>query len=136
MPKTPTGTLTRKTSRQSISDTSPPTTSPMKDPAMPATMLMPSAMPRSSCGKASVRIAVELAISRAPPIPCTMRPKISSSAPADPVLGTTDSPIEAIVNTRNPALYIRTRPNMSPMRPKVTTSTAVTTRNPMRSHSR
>jgi len=35
---------------------------PMKEPERPPTMLMPSAMPRSSCGKASVRIAAELDI--------------------------------------------------------------------------
>ena len=34
----------------------------------------------------------------------------------------------AIVNTMNPRLYIRTRPYMSPRRPKGTTRTAVTTR--------
>ncbi len=36
--------------------------------------------------------------------------------------------MDATVNTANPALYIFTRPNMSPNLPKVTTSTAVTTR--------
>ena len=53
---------------------------------------------------------------------------ISSIAPAPPVWGVSDKPIEATVKIAKPALYIRTRPNMSPMRPKVTTSTAVTTR--------
>ena len=33
-------------------------------------------------------------------------------------------------------LNMRTRPNMSPSRPKLTTSTAVTTRKPIISHSR
>ena len=33
-------------------------------------------------------------------------------------------------------LYMRTRPNMSPRRPKLTTSTAVTTRKPISIHSR
>ena len=35
-----------------------------------------------------------------------------------------------------PMLYMRTRPNMSPRRPKLTTSTAVTTRKPIIIHSR
>ena len=34
------------------------------------------------------------------------------------------------VKTAKPRLYIRTRPNMSPSRPRLTTSTAVTTRKP------
>ncbi len=40
----------------------------MNEPAMPATWLMPSAMPRWLAGKASVRMAGEFAISMAPPI--------------------------------------------------------------------
>ncbi len=40
------------------------------------------------------------------------------------------------MKTANPALYMRTRPKMSPMRPKVTTRTAVTTRYPMSIHRR
>ena len=43
----------------------------MNDPAIAATPLMPSARPRWSLGKASVRIAAEFANSIAPPIPCT-----------------------------------------------------------------
>ena len=100
----------------------------MNDPAMPAIMLMPSAVPRCSTGKASVRIAVELAISSAPPIPCTTRITIRYIAAALPCPGVSDRAIDARVNTANPALYIRTRPNMSPSLPKVTTRTAVTTR--------
>ena len=44
--------------------------------------------------------------------------------------------IEATVKMAKPALYMRTRPNMSPIRPSVTTSTAVTTRYPCNSHRR
>ena len=36
----------------------------------------------------------------------------------------------------NPKLNIRTRPYMSPIRPKLTTSTAVATRKPMIIHSK
>ncbi len=74
-------------------------------------------------------MAVELAISSAPPIPCTMRKTISHMAPALPVPGHEGQrDARPAVKMAKPALYIRTRPKMSPRRPKVTTSTAVTTR--------
>ncbi len=57
-------------------------TRPRNEPATAATLLMPSAMPRWWAGKASVRIAVELAKIIAPPTPCTTRPTISHIAPA------------------------------------------------------
>jgi hypothetical protein len=53
---------------------------------------------------------------------------ISHSAPASPCIHVTASRIENTVKTANPRLYIRVRPYMSPTRPKLTTSTAVTTR--------
>jgi hypothetical protein len=40
------------------------------------------------------------------------------------------------VNTAKPRLYIRTRPYMSPTRPKLTTSTAVTSMKPISIHNR
>ncbi len=46
----------------------------------------------------------------------------------------TDSRIEKAVKTAKPRLYIRTRPYMSPIRPKVTTSTAVATMKPISIH--
>ncbi len=131
VPNRPTGTDTRNTRCQSVVDSRPPTMSPMNDPDTAATALMPNAIPRSCCGNASVRIAVEFAKIIAPPTPCTNRKKISSSAADGPVVNTTDSKIEPTVNTRKPRLYNRTRPNMSPMRPRLTTSTAVTTMYPM-----
>ena len=73
-------------------------------------------------------MAVELAMSRAPPMPCTTRQTISHMAPEAPVHGHRERASDAALNTAKPPLYIRTRPNMSPRRPKVTTSTAVTTR--------
>ncbi len=69
-------------------------------------------------------------------MPCTTRRMISSIAPALPVFGVSDRAMDPSVKMAKPALYIFTRPNMSPIRPKVTTSTAVTTRYPMRIHSR
>ncbi len=136
VPNIPNGTLTQKTSRQCTSASSPPAIKPMNEPAMPATIEMPIARPRSLSGNASVRMAVELAISSAPPMPWMTRQPINHSAAALPWPGVSERAIEAPVKTAKPALYMRTRPNMSPSRPKVTTSTAVTTRYPMSIHSR
>jgi hypothetical protein len=128
VPNSPKGTLIQNTSRQCTSARTPPTTNPVNEPTNPAIRLMPMAIPRCSTGKASVRIAVAFAHSSAPPMPCAMRNTISSVAPAAPVLHVSESAIEPRVKIRNPRLYIRTRPKMSPIRPNVTTSTAVTTR--------
>ena len=104
VPKTPNGTLTQNTARQSQADSTPPSTSPMNWPEMPQIWLMPSAMPRWWAGKASVRIAAELAISIAPPNACTIRQTISQSAPGGPVSGSRDSATEASVKTTKPRL--------------------------------
>ena len=136
VPNSPIGAETRNTRCQLIGPSTPPSSSPRNEPAMAAIELMPSAVPRWLAGKASVRIAVELANRNAPPMPCTIRQPISHSAPAVPCCQVTVRKIEATVKTANPRLYIRTRPNMSPSRPKLTTSTADTTRNPMNIHSR
>ena len=74
-----------------------------------------------------MRIAAEFAISIAPPTPCSTLMRISHSAPAVPCIQVRDSATENTVKTAKPRLYIRTRPYMSPSRPKLTTSTAVTT---------
>jgi hypothetical protein len=108
----------------------------MNEPAIPATWFRPRARPRSLAGKASVRIALELAISMAPPTPCRTRIRISHQAAAVPCSQVSDRATENNAKTAKPRLYIRTRPNMSPSRPKLTTSTAVTTRYPMSSQSR
>ena len=92
----------------------PPTNSPRNDAKVPAMMLNPSAVPRCDTGKASVRIAVELAMSIAPPTPWTSRSAMRTSAPLGPVTGENANPIDATVKTRKPALYIFTRPNWSP----------------------
>ena len=47
-------------------------------------LLIPSAIPRWLAGKASVRIAAELASRKAAPTPCTMRKTIRYSAPVAP----------------------------------------------------
>ena len=83
-PPTPIGTDTMNTSRQSTAARMPPRISPMKVPEIPATWLMPIAVPRWSAGNASVRMAGELAISMAPPVAWTTRQPISHSAPPGP----------------------------------------------------
>jgi hypothetical protein len=80
-------------------------------------------------------IAFELAISIAPPTPWATRMRINHRAAAVPCIQVTDSSTEKTVNTAKPALYMRTRPTMSPSRPKLTTRTAVTTRYPIISQS-
>ena len=80
VPKRPNGTETRNTSRQLIGASRPPSTSPMNTPLMPAMLLMPSARPRWLVGKASVRIAAELPIRQAAPMPWTTRNAIRLGA--------------------------------------------------------
>jgi hypothetical protein len=72
----------------------PPTTSPMNDPLIPATWLMPMAMPRWSAGNASVRMAAELASSMAAPTPWKTRMMTSHRAAAVPLIHVTVSSSE------------------------------------------
>ena len=82
----------------------------MKVPLMAAAWLMPSAKPRRSGGKASVRIAAELAISMAAPTPWKIRMTMSQTPPAVPVIQVMLSSSEKKVKTAKPRLYMRTRP--------------------------
>ena len=102
---------------------------------MAATLLMPRPRPRWWAGKASVMMADELAKSIAPPTPWPTRMTMSQIAPAVPVSQVTARRTEKAVNTAKPRLKIFTRPNMSPTRPRVTTSTASTTMKPISIHS-
>ncbi len=95
---------------------------------------MPIAFPRSFSGKASVRMALELANRKAPPTPWPKRIRMIHSAAPAPVIQVNDSRMENRVKMAKPRLYMRTRPYMSPTRPKLTTRTAVTSRKPMRIH--
>jgi hypothetical protein len=121
MPNTPIGTLIQNTARQTTSASTPPTTNPINEAAMPAMTATPIAKPRRLAGNASVMMAAEFAVRSAPPTPCTMRHTINHIAPLPPVYGHNDSASEAALNTAKPALYMRTRPKMSPRRPNVTT---------------
>jgi len=71
-------------------------------------------------------MAAEVAIIMAPPTAWTMRKAMISTAPVAPVLHTSERPSAAAVKITKPILNMRTRPNMSPMRPAVTTSAAET----------
>jgi len=82
----------------------------MNMPEMPATWLMPIAVPRWLEGNASVRIAGALAISIAPPTAWITRNPISHNAPEGPVSGSNGSASAPRAKTVNPALYILTRP--------------------------
>jgi hypothetical protein len=104
VPTTPIGTLTQKTSRQLTSLSRPPAMSPMNWPASAATMLMPSAIPRWVTGNASVTIALELAITIAPPTPCTTRAPMSHIAPVPAWNGSSASSTDPAVKTAKPAL--------------------------------
>jgi len=126
------GTLTANTRRQLTAARRPPKMSPMKDPASSETPLMPRASPRWSAGKASVRMAAELPIIIAPPVAWIMRRMMISSAAVEPSLHTSVRPTAAAVKTMRPVLNMRTRPNMSPRRPAVTTRAAATSPYPMR----
>jgi hypothetical protein len=110
VPSTPAGTDTRNTSRHEIGPRIPPSTRPMNAPAIAATALIPSASPRSSCGKASVMIAEELPIRSAPPTPWPIRIAIIHLAAAVPWSQVSDSRIEHTVKMAKPMLNILTRP--------------------------
>src|SRR6202020_1056703 len=74
----------------------PPISRPRNDPQIAAMALIPSAVPRWLAGKASVRIAVELANRNAPPIPCTIRQMISQSAALVTLIQVTARKMDAI----------------------------------------
>ena len=102
--------LTQNTARQCHSDSTPPMIRPRNDPASADTWFTPSAKPRRAGGNASVMMAVELAITIAPPTPCTMRMMMISRAPALPPFGTSAQPIEPSVKMRKPRLNSFARP--------------------------
>jgi hypothetical protein len=82
----------------------------MNEPLTAAMPLMPMALPRSSSGKASVRIALEFAKSSAPPTPWNTRMMMIHRTPGTPVRKVTESRIEKAVKMAKPRLYILTRP--------------------------
>jgi len=69
-------------------------------------------------------------------MPWTTRNSIRALVPVVALNGISARAIDDAVKTAKPASYIRTRPKTSPMRPKVTTGTAVTTMYPCSNHRR
>jgi hypothetical protein len=82
-------------------------------------------------GKASVMMALELAISIAPPTPWPIRIRMSQSTPAVPCIQVSASSTENAVKTAKPALYMFTRPYMSPRRPRIGVATEALSRKPV-----
>ncbi len=76
----------------------------MNVPLVAATPLIPSAMPRWLGGKASVRMADELANSMAPPTPWKTRMTMSQVAPSVPDIQVIVSSGEKNVNRAKPRL--------------------------------
>jgi hypothetical protein len=90
--------------RQLIGANTPPRMSPKNVPLIAAPWLTPSASPRWPGGKASVRIAAELAISIAAPTPWKMRIVISQIPAACPDIHVTVKRSEKNVYTAKPRL--------------------------------
>jgi len=94
-----------------------PASTPPTAKVMP---FMPRARPRSFGGNTSVRRAALLTTIMAPPAPWTMRKTISWVAFCE-----RPQRIEPRVKVTKPRLYIRTRPSMSAMRPRVRSMTVL-----------
>jgi hypothetical protein len=95
----------------------------MVGPRAPATAaappISPSARPRSLSGNVALTIATVFGSISAPPAPCRAR-QASSTANA----GARPPATEAPVNTAEPMMKTRLRPNMSPRRPPSTSKPA------------
>jgi hypothetical protein len=81
---------------------------------------MPIAIPRWLKGNASVRMAVLFAKRKPAPTACTSLKMMSSRAAVLPEPGVKKSSRLPTVKIAKPRLYILTRPNISEMRPNVT----------------
>ena len=117
---TATGTLRKKIDCQlTLSTRKPPTTGPIASAIAETPAQVPIALPRSSGGKALVMIDSVAGIISAEPVPCTARQATSQVS-----LG--EKPIAALAEAKmtTPARKILRRPNRSPRRPPVTSSTA------------
>ena len=76
----------------------------MNEPLKAAAWLMPMAIPRFPAGKASVKMAAELAINMAAPTPWKIRITMSQRPPGWPLSHVTLSNKEKKVNTAKPRL--------------------------------
>ena len=118
VPMMPSGTLNQKTHCQPKAVSAPPMIGPRIAPTATIIWLVPMAKPSSWRGKASVTMALELAIRKAPPTPCKARSAISSGT-----LEVKPASSEVSVNTAKPSTYSFLRPTMSDRRPTFSTKT-------------
>ena len=124
-----TGRFIQKITRQSISISTPPASGPIPSATAETAAQIPSARGCSADGKALQTSASESDNIGAAPAPCSTRPTINPTwSPAAPE--TTDP----TAKTPIPTMKTRLRPNMSPSRPAVTTSTAIVSRYPFITH--
>ena len=123
IPSAATGRFIQKITRQSISTSRPPTSGPIASATAETAAQIPSARGCFSAGKALQTRASESASIGAAPTPCRTRPRIRVCwSPAAP------ETTEPRAKTAVPRMKTRLRPNMSPSRPAVTTSTAIVSR--------
>ncbi len=84
-PASPSGTLNQKTQCHDSSTSAPPRTGPSTSPTAAIIVFVPMARPSWRWGNASVTSAAALAKRKAPPMPWTMRQRMSSvPSPAKP----------------------------------------------------
>ena len=76
-PARPNGTLNQNTQCHEIATSAPPSTGPMTSPTAATIVFVPIATPSCSLGNASVTMAAALANRYAPPMPWTIRHRIS-----------------------------------------------------------
>jgi hypothetical protein len=123
MPRTETGRFIQKITRQSSSISTPPASGPIASATADTAAQMPSARGCSSLGKTLQTSASESESIGAAPTPCSTRPRISASW-----LSAAPETTDPIAKKTIPTRKTRLRPNMSPSRPAVTTSTAIVSR--------
>jgi len=122
-PAARTGRFIQKITRQSSSISRPPASGPIASAIAETAAQIPSARGCSSEGKTLQTSASDSESIGAAPAPCSTRPRISMSCPCAAPESTEPAAKRSI-----PARKTRLRPNMSPSRPAVTTSTAIVSR--------
>ena len=99
LPPSANGTLNQNTQCHEMSTSAPPRTGPITSPTAATMVFVPIAIPSCSRGNASVTIAAAFANRNEPPMPWTIRHRISSvPLPANP------APSDANANSTNPAI--------------------------------
>ena len=115
-----TGRLRKKIDcQETFSTRKPPTTGPMASASALTPAHVPIALPRSSGGNVLEMIERVPGIMNAAPTPWTVRPVTSQAS-----LGDSPMKAELAAKSTTPKRNIRRRPNRSPRRPPVTSSTA------------